>query len=89
MEPDDSIKTEPKDSNQLSSDNSLPVIESAAAPATTVTSSTRTYMPSMLPEVDLYLHLLVLLFAIDHQKHKQVILIHLFIFKVYKLIFLN
>jgi hypothetical protein len=28
----------------------------------------------LIPEVDLYIHLLVLLFAIDQKKHKQVLI---------------
>ena len=84
METDDSVKTEPKDSSQLSTASSTPVPASGsssnpvgsnlAAATTTTTSSTKTKLPSIvLPEVDLYLNLLVLLFAIDRQKHKQVI----------------
>lgn len=82
METDDSVKTEPKDSSQLSTASSTPVPASGsssnpvasnlAAATTTTTSSTKTKLPSIvLPEVDLYLNLLVLLFAIDRQKHKQ------------------
>lgn len=42
-----------------------------AAPST---APTKTKSPAItLPEVDLYLHLLVLIFAIDRQKHKQAI----------------
>jgi hypothetical protein len=83
METDDSVKIEPKDSSQLSSVSSTPIPASGsslntpasnlAAATTTTTSSTKTKLPSIvLPEVDLYLNLLVLLFAIDRQKHKQV-----------------
>ena len=84
METDDSsnIKTEP--TSQTSTTSSTPVPTSAINPlsqtsnattATTTTagSTTKTKLPSIvLPEVDLYLHLLVLLFAIDRQKYKQV-----------------
>lgn len=82
METDDSVKIEPKDSSQLSTASSTPVPASgssttpAASQATTTTTATKTKLPSIvLPEVDLYLHLLVLLFAIDRQKYKQVIFI--------------
>lgn len=77
METDDAVKTEPK--VEPSSQSSTPM------PASTTTSSTaniapatpaaptKTKLPSIvLPEVDLYLNLLVLLFAIDRRKHKQV-----------------
>ena len=80
METDDSttIKTEPP--SQTSTTSSTPVPTSAITPlsqtgttTTTVTAPTKTKLPSIvLPEVDLYLHLLVLLFAIDRQKYKQV-----------------
>jgi hypothetical protein len=83
METDDSIKNEPKDSSQLSTASStpLPVSSSntpvasnlAAAATNTTTTTTKTKLPSIvLPEVDLYLNLLVLLFSIDRQKYKQV-----------------
>ncbi len=71
METEDAIKTEPKESSQLSTPVSTPV-PATAAPATT-TAATKTKLPSIvLPEVELYLHLLVLIFAIDRQKYKQV-----------------
>ncbi|CAF0724321.1 unnamed protein product [Brachionus calyciflorus] len=41
---------------------------------TTTTTATKTKSPAiLLPEVDLYIHLLVLIFAIDRQKNKQAI----------------
>ena len=102
METDDSVKIEPKDSSQLSTASSTPVPASGsssntpaasnlAAATTTTTSSTKTKLPSIvLPEVDLYLNLLVLLFAIDRQKHKQVIymiIISFLFFKLFHLFF--
>ena len=79
METDEtSIKTETP--SQASTTSSTPVptplasVTATTAAATTTTTSTKTKLPSIvLPEVDLYLHLLVLLFAIDRQKYKQVI----------------
>ena len=70
METDDSVKIEPKDSSQLSSVSSTPIPASGsslntpasnlAAATTTTTSSTKTKLPSIvLPEVDLYLNLII------------------------------
>ena len=88
METDDSVKNEPKDSSQLSTASSTPLpallsssntpvasnlATATAATTTTTLSVTKTKLPSIvLPEVDLYLNLLVLLFSIDRQKYKQV-----------------
>ncbi len=71
METDEtSLKTETP--SQASTTSSTPLPTPAAA-TTTATTTTKTKLPSIvLPEVDLYLHLLVLLFAIDRQKYKQV-----------------
>ncbi len=83
METEESIKSEKiEPSSQMSTANTTPIptlaasstsnITPAAAAAAT-TTTTKTKLPSIvLPEVDLYLSLLVLLFAIDRQKHKQV-----------------
>ena len=43
----------------------------AATPVQTTVSKNKS-SAILLPEVDLYIHLLVLLFAIDRQKNKQV-----------------
>lgn len=76
METDENVvKIEP--SSQPSTTSSTPLPSSnpsgQTAATTTTTTATKTKLPSIvLPEVDLYLHLLVLLFAIDRQKYKQV-----------------
>jgi hypothetical protein len=79
METDDAtVKNEP--SSQSSTVSSTPVpsqpssnLEKNTQGQTTATAPTKVKLPSIvLPEVDLYLHLLVLLFAIDKQKYKQV-----------------
>ena len=86
METEESIKSEKiEPSSQMSTANTTPIPTlaasstsnitpaAAAAAAATTTTTTKTKLPSIvLPEVDLYLSLLVLLFAIDRQKHKQV-----------------
>jgi len=77
METDEtSLKTETPSQASTTSSTPLPTplaSVTAAAATTTTTTSTKTKLPSIvLPEVDLYLHLLVLLFAIDRQKYKQV-----------------
>lgn len=94
METDESTTVKNEPSSQTSTTSSTPVppltsISSSsnlnpaqgANPATATTTSTKTKLPSIvLPEVDLYLHLLVLLFAIDKQKYKQVLFIFNLIF---------
>jgi hypothetical protein len=84
METEDSVKSDQKVelSSQTTTTNTTPVPSTLAAsstsnitPAATTTSTTttKTKLPSIvLPEVDLYLNLLVLLFAIDRQKYKSV-----------------
>jgi hypothetical protein len=90
METDDSsTKPDNKEAQSTTlSANSTPVpMSTSTASNTAVASSTanttplvstttvKTKSPAiLLPEVDLYLSLLVLLFAIDKSKHKQVIL---------------
>jgi 26S proteasome regulatory subunit N3 len=76
METDDAVKVEPK--VEPSSQTSTPApaqttsTSSVAIPATPATAQIKTKLPSIvLPEVDLYLNLLVLLFAIDRTKYKQ------------------
>lgn len=77
METDDAVKVEPK--VEPSSQTSTPVPTAStqssssvtATPATPATA-TKTKLPSIvLPEVDLYLNLLVLLFAIDRTKYEK------------------
>jgi hypothetical protein len=80
METDDAtVKNEP--SSQSSTVSSTPVppqssssnLDKPAQGQAATTAPTKVKLPSIvLPEVDLYLHLLVLLFAIDKQKYKQV-----------------
>jgi hypothetical protein len=76
METDDAtVKNEP--SSQSSTVSSTPVPPQSSnlekTSQTTSTAPAKVKLPSIvLPEVDLYLHLLVLLFAIDKQKYKQV-----------------
>lgn len=50
----------------MDTDDANPIKSEPAPPSTTKSKS-------LLPEVDLYIHLLVLIFAIDRQKNKQVI----------------
>jgi len=74
METDDAVKTEPKAEPSSQSSTPAPTLTSSATNVTTTTPAapTKTKLPSIvLPEVDLYLNLLVLLFAIDRKKHKQ------------------
>lgn len=70
METDETVvKNEPVTQPSTTSSTPLP----PAATTQTTQTTTKTKQPSIvLPEVDLYLHLLVLLFAIDRQKNKQV-----------------
>lgn len=76
METDDAFKTEPK--SEPSSQTTTPAPTSSGSNVTpaapTVPSApTKTKLPSIvLPEVDLYLNLLVLLFAIDRKKYEKV-----------------
>jgi hypothetical protein len=86
METDETVvKSEPTSQTSTTISTPVPAATSqaataanpAAVAATTTTVATtapvKTKLPSIsLPEVDVYLHLLVLLFAIDRQKHKQV-----------------
>jgi 26S proteasome regulatory subunit N3 len=76
METDDqspTLKTEPS----TTSSTPVPISTASVTISTTTTATPATQkakLPSIvLPEVDLYLHLLVLLFAIDKQKYKQAI----------------
>lgn len=75
METDDAVKVEPKvePSSQIPTPVPTPSLTSSASNVTTTaTTTTKTKLPSIvLPEVDLYLNLLVLLFAIDRKKYKQ------------------
>ena len=76
METDEVVKSEGKETQQTSTSSTPVPAPATAPPATTTTSTapvTKTKLPSIvLPEVDLYLSLLVLLFAIDRKKYKQV-----------------
>ncbi len=75
METDDSVKTEPKVEPSSQTSTPAPTLTSSTSNVTSTTPAapTKTKLPSIvLPEVDLYLNLLVLLFAIDRKKHKQV-----------------
>ena len=58
METDESVK---------STDSNLTTVT-----ATTTTVTGKQKQTNVLPEVDLYIHLLVVVFAIDSKKHKQV-----------------
>lgn len=74
METDDAVKVEPKAEPSSQSSTPAPTLTSSTSnvTATTPAAPTKTKLPSIvLPEVDLYLNLLVLLFAIDRKKHKQ------------------
>ena len=76
METDD-LKSESQPSGAGSTPSSVTATPTAstttASSSLTTTTAAKTLKPSItLPEVDLYLHLLVLLFAIDRQKYKQV-----------------
>jgi hypothetical protein len=52
---------------------SEPASSSTTVTAATPSTATKAKLPSVtLPEVDLYLHLLVLIFALDRQKCQQV-----------------
>lgn len=81
METDEAVvKAEPVSaSSQASTASSTPVpTQTVAKDVSSSTTGgtvlvTKTKQPAItLPEVDVYLHLLVLLFAIDKQKYKQV-----------------
>lgn len=84
METDEAVvKAEPSSQTSTTSSTPVPPAQTAASAAvpvavTTAVSGntviiTKTKQPAItLPEVDIYLHLLVLLFAIDRQKYKQV-----------------
>ncbi len=81
MDTDDSLsKIEPLKA-EPSSLSSTPVPSTLTSSTSNVTPATpaapaKTKLPSIvLPEVDLYLNLLVLLFAIDKLKHKQAIVL--------------
>lgn len=74
METDDAVKVEPKAEPSSQTSTPAPTLTSSTSnvTATTPAAPTKTKLPSIvLPEVDLYLNLLVLLFAIDRKKHKQ------------------
>jgi hypothetical protein len=59
----------------METDESVKSTESNITSTTTTTTVTgKQKQMNVLPEVDLYIHLLVLLFAIDSKKHKQVFL---------------
>ena len=82
METDEAVvRNEPV--SQSSTTSSTPVPPNQTTQQTTMTTTaalptalTKTKQPAVaLPEVDVYLHLLVLIFAIDKQKYKQVIII--------------
>lgn len=78
METDEVVKQEPA-SQPAGTSTSSTTATSAATPSTPTVEkappSSKLKLPSItLPEVDLYLHLLVLVFAIDRQKYKQVLL---------------
>ena len=84
MDTDDSTVSKTEPPSQASTTSSTPVPTSTSGPTgattatTPATTSNKTKLPSVvLPEVDLYLHLLVLLFAIDRQKYKPVLKIYL------------
>lgn len=67
-----SIKVDPKDTSLVSPPSAPSTQPSTAIASAThpTTHSTKTKLPSIvLPEVDMYLHLLVLIFAIDNKKH--------------------
>lgn len=74
MDTDDAVKTEPKAEPSSQVSTPAPTLTSSTsnvAPATPA-APTKTKLPSIvLPEVELYINLLVLLFAIDRQKLKQ------------------
>lgn len=78
METDDVVKVEPKNEPSSQTSTPAPTITSSTSnvvPATPV-APTKTKLPSIvLPEVDLYLNLLVLLFAIDRTKYKQALVL--------------
>jgi len=75
METDDAFKSEPKTEPTSQTATPAPASSgSSATPATPVvpTAPTKTKLPSIvLPEVDLYLNLLMLLFAIDRKKYEK------------------
>lgn len=76
METDDAFKSEPK--TEPTSQAATPTLVSSGSSATPATPAvptapTKTKLPSIvLPEVDLYLNLLMLLFAIDRKKYEKV-----------------
>ena len=79
METDDQvIKNEPSSQSSTVSCTPVPSTTQSTGQTTTTTTTTTTTAPKVklpsitLPEVDLYIHLLVLLFAIDKKKLKQV-----------------
>lgn len=77
METDDVVKSEPKNepSSQISTPAPTLTSSTSNVPATPA-APTKTKLPSIvLPEVDLYLNLLVLLFAIDRTKYKQALVL--------------
>lgn len=75
METDDAFKSEPK--TEPTSQAATPTLVSSGSSATPATPAvptapTKTKLPSIvLPEVDLYLNLLMLLFAIDRKKYEK------------------
>lgn len=92
METDDSaataaVKNEPLSQTSTTSSTPVPPTQSTGSqPTTTGASGTGTTAPLKskqpaitLPEVDVYLHLLVLLFALDRKKYQQVFNAFLFL----------
>jgi len=75
IKPEPIIKSEPlsQGSSSVNTGNASAATTTATTPSVAPTApATKTKLPSVsLPEVDIYLHLLVLLFAIDKQKLKQ------------------
>ena len=49
-------------------------VKSTESVTTSTTAPVKLKQINVLPEVDLYIHLLVVLFALDTKKHKQVII---------------
>ena len=49
-------------------------VKSTESVTTSTTAPVKLNQINVLPDVDLYIHLLVVLFALDTKKHKQVII---------------
>ena len=79
MDTDDTVKVEQRVEPSSQSSTPLPSANPTSSTSNIVTPAAvpvKTKLPSIvLPEVDLYLNLLVLLFAIDKLKYKQALVL--------------